>query len=101
MCIRDSIYLAFAKKYTDNLREEAMKGWDEKLAQGWMPAPPPPGYKTITENSKKIHVINEHTTAVVGRAFKLYLEPNQSISTVTYELAECGLTTKKGRPHSK
>ena len=96
-----NIYLAFAKKYTDNLREEAMKGWDEKLAQGWMPAPPPPGYKTITENSKKIHVINEETSAVVGRAFKLYLEPDQSILTVTNELAECGLTTKKGRPHSK
>src|SRR5665213_695509 len=84
-----NIYLAFAKKYTDNLREEAMKGWDEKLAQGWMPAPPPPGYKTITENSKKIHVINEETATVVERAFKLYLEPGQSISTITDELAEC------------
>lgn len=96
-----NIYLAFAKKYTDNLREEAMKGWDEKLAQGWMPAPPPPGYKTVTENSKKIHVVNEETSPVVERAFKLYLEPGQSISTITDELAECGLTTKKGRPHSK
>jgi hypothetical protein len=96
-----NIYLAFAKKYTDNLREEAMKGWDEKLAQGWMPAPPPPGYMTTTENSKKIHVINEETSPVVGRAFKLYLEPSQSISAVTDELAECGLSTKKGRPLSK
>src|SRR5665213_1429670 len=96
-----NIYLAFAKKYTDNLREEAMKGWDEKLAQGWMPAPPPPGYKPITENSKKIHVINEETSPVVERAFKSYLEPSQSILTITDELAECGLTTKKGRPLSK
>lgn len=46
------IYLAFAKKHTDNLREEAMKGWAEKLAQGWMPAPPPPGYKTATEDEE-------------------------------------------------
>ncbi|QQR53282.1 recombinase family protein [bacterium] len=35
-----NIHLAVAKKYTDNLREEAMKGWAEKLAQGWLPAPP-------------------------------------------------------------
>jgi len=35
-----NIYLAVAKKYTDNLREEAMKGWAEKLAQGWLPATP-------------------------------------------------------------
>ncbi|MFI5240607.1 MAG: recombinase family protein [Candidatus Saccharimonadia bacterium] len=96
-----NIYLAFAKKYTDNLREEAMKGWDEKLAQGWMPAPPPPGYKTATENSKKIHVIDEETSPVVTRAFKLYLEPGQTISTVTDELAQCGLTTKKHRPLAK
>ena len=37
-----NIYVAFAKKYIDNLREEAMKGWAEKLAQGWLPCPPPP-----------------------------------------------------------
>lgn len=29
-----NIHLSVAKKYTDNLREEAMKGWAEKLAQG-------------------------------------------------------------------
>lgn len=96
-----NIYLALAKKYTDNLREEAMKGWDEKLAQGWMPAPPPPGYKTVTENSKKIHALDEETSLVVGRAFRLYLEPDQTVATVTEELAQCGLTTKKGRPLTK
>jgi hypothetical protein len=31
--------VVLAKNYIDNLREEAMKGWAEKLAQGWMPAP--------------------------------------------------------------
>ena len=43
-----NIHLAVAKKYTDNLREEAMKGWAEKLAQGWLPAVPPVGYMTVT-----------------------------------------------------
>ena len=36
-----NIHLAVAKKYTDNLREEAMKGWAEKLALGHMPSRPP------------------------------------------------------------
>lgn len=93
-----NIYLAFAKKYTDNLREEAMKGWDEKLAQGWMPSRSPHGYKTVLENSKKIHVINEETSPLVERAFKLYIEPGQTVSTVSDELTECGLTTRRGRP---
>jgi len=42
-----NIHISVAKKYADNLREESMKGWAEKLAQGWRPAPPPPGYMTV------------------------------------------------------
>lgn len=93
-----NIYLSFAKKHTDNLREEAMKGWAEKLAQGWMPAVPPPGYKTVTENGKKIHVIDEDTSILVRRAFQLYAEPGQTIAMVAEEMALCGLATRKGRP---
>ena len=96
-----NITFAFAKKYTDNLREETMKGWEEKLAQGWMPAPPPQGYKTATENSKKIHILDEEVSPLVERAFKLYTEPGQTVSTVVDELTECGLTTRKGRPLMK
>jgi DNA invertase Pin-like site-specific DNA recombinase len=93
-----NIYLAFAKKYTDNLREEAMKGWAEKLAQGWMPSPPPPGYKTAIENSKKIHVIDVDRAFLVERAFRLYLEPGQNIRTVTDEVTQIGLTSRKNKP---
>ena len=95
------IYLAFAKKYTDNLREEAMKGWAEKLAQGWMPSQPPHGYKTIIEHGKKIHVPDEETSFIIVRMFKLYLEPEQSAKTITEELTLCGITTKKGRSLAK
>lgn len=96
-----NIYISFAKKYSDNLREEAMKGWSEKLAQGWMPAPPPYGYKTVVENGKKIHVIDEDCAFLVERAFRLYLEQDQSINTVTEEVAKNGLVTRKGRPLSR
>ena len=48
-----NIHLAVAKKYTDNLREEAMKGWAEKLAQGWLPSRPPIGYMTAIQNGKR------------------------------------------------
>ena len=34
------IRVVMAKNYIDNLREEAMKGWAEKLAQGWLPGVP-------------------------------------------------------------
>lgn len=96
-----NIYLSFAKKYTDNLREEAMKGWREKLEQGWMPASSPPGYKTAVENGKKIHVIDEDRAFLVERAYRLYLEPGQNINTVTEEVSRSGFVSRNGRPLSK
>ena len=96
-----NIYLAFAKKYTDNLREEAMKGWAEKLAQGWLPSSPPPGYMTVTENGKRIHVPNPETVPLVRRAFTLMTLPHHSIASITNEMAAMGLTTSKGRSFVK
>lgn len=96
-----SIYLAFAKKYTDGLREEAMKGWAEKLAQGWLPASPPPGYVTITENNKRIHVPDPESMQLVQQAFELYLLPDHTITTITQYLSDIGLVNSKGKPHVK
>jgi site-specific DNA recombinase len=95
------IHLAVAKKYTDNLREEAMKGWAEKLAQGWLPHPPPAGYKTITQNGKRIHVPDPDTKFMVQQMFNRYLEPGQSIVSITEYMKTIGLRTKWGRPYVK
>lgn len=96
-----NIHLAVANKYTNNLREEAMKGWAEKLAQGWLPAVPPPGYITISQNGKRVHVPDESTKKLVCKAFELYLDPSQSIATVAERLKIMGLVTRKGRPYAK
>lgn len=96
-----NIHLSVAKKYSDNLREEAMKGWAEKLAQGWMPAPPPPGYKTVIVNGKRIHEPDEETKFLIERAFKLYLDPSQSIQSITEELQIMGIRNHKGREYHK
>ncbi len=93
-----SIHLAVAKKYTDNLREEAMKGWAEKLAQGWLPARPPIGYMTITEHGKRIHVPNPATMNSICAMFELYLQPGQSIESIARKMSEIGLVTSQGRP---
>ena len=93
-----NIHLAVAKKFTDNLREEAMKGWAEKLAQGWMPGTPPSGYVTAVVDGKKIHIHNPKTANCIKRAFRLYLEEGQSITTVTEALRKMNVTSRKGRP---
>jgi site-specific DNA recombinase len=96
-----NIHVSVAKKYTDNLREEAMKGWAEKLAQGWLPSTPPPGYMTITENGKRIHVPDPATAPLMQKAFKKYLEPSHSIASIAQEMRSVGLTTRQGRPYFK
>lgn len=94
-----NIHVSVAKKYADNLREEAMKGWAEKLAQGWLPAVPPPGYITVPLNGKKIHIPDPNTKTLIQRAFALYLEPQHTVASVTEEMRLMGLRTRKGRPY--
>jgi site-specific DNA recombinase len=93
--------VTWAKQYTDNLREEAMKGWAEKLAQGWLPSRPPAGYMTVTENGKKIHIPNPDTMQSIQRIFELYLLPDQSLTTIRAEAGRLGLVTRRGRPFSR
>lgn len=94
------IRVVMAKNYIDNLREEAMKGWAEKLAQGWMPGVPPPGYINATVNGKRIQVKNENTWRIVKDMFVLYVQPGQNGKTIVKEMARRGLCTRKGRPYA-
>ncbi len=95
------IRVVMAKNYIDNLREEAMKGWAEKLAQGWLPAVPPPGYKTVVQNGKRIHIPDPVTKSIMQRMFRLYLNPSHSIATIREEMRLAGIVTRGGRPYSK
>lgn len=96
-----NIHLAVAKKYTDNLREEAMKGWAEKLAQGWMPSRPPIGYMTAMQNGKRVHVPDPKTSVIVHKAFELYMQPSESTTTIWAFLDQAGIRTHTGGVLSK
>ena len=96
-----NIHLAVAKKYTDNLREEAMKGWAEKLAQGWLPSRPPIGYMTAIQNGKRVHVPDPKKSKVIKKAFELYVQGSESTATVWSFLEQAHITTYTGRPLTK
>jgi site-specific DNA recombinase len=95
------IRVVMAKNYIDNLREEAMKGWAEKLAQGWLPSVPPPGYKTITEAGKRIHVPDPDTRYLIVKLFRFYLQAGESVLSTAKEMERLGIRTRKGRPYAK
>lgn len=83
--------VAIARFYTNNLSEEVRKGQKEKIAQGWLPAKPPLGYKTIGEKGHKIHVLDEATAPLVKRMFELYATGNYSLNALTQVMHKEGL----------
>lgn len=95
------IRVVMSKNYIDNLREEAMKGWAEKLAQGWLPASPPPGYITVTENGKRIHVPHPTFSKLMLKVFRFYLNPGESLDSTARYMAKLGIVTRQGKPYAK
>lgn len=91
------IRVVMAKNYIDNLREETMKGTYEKLAQGWLPGTPRPGYMNVVRDGKKIQEFNPDTKKSMQRIFQLFLEPQHSVETIRHKMFEFGLTTANGR----
>lgn len=95
------IRVVMAKNYIDNLREETTKGTYEKLAQGWLPGTPRPGYMNIVRDGKKVQDFNPETYKSMQRIFQLFLEPRHSIDTIRHKMFEFGLTTASGRMYVK
>ena len=94
---RWDIEIVLAKKYVSNLSEEVKKGQKEKLAQGWLPARPPLGYKTYGEKGHTTQVIDENIAPFIKKMFETYATGNSSLSRLEKELFDTGLRTKTGK----
>jgi len=91
-----NMHVSVAQLHIDNLSEEVKKGQKEKLAQGWFPAKPPLGYKTIGESGHKIHVIDASVKPFIIDMFSLYASGEYSLSRLTEYLYKKGLRYKNG-----
>ncbi|MCL5666556.1 MAG: recombinase family protein [Patescibacteria group bacterium] len=88
--------VAIARFYSNNLSEEVKKGRKEKLAQGWLPAMPKLGYKTVGEKGHRIHVPEETEAKHVRKMFDLYATGNYPLKRLMYVMYEAGFRTKNG-----
>ena len=95
------IRVVMAKNYIDNLREESLKGTNEKLAQGWSPSSPPLGYQTVLKDSKRIHAPDPHTWPIIKEMFEMFLREGENAVTITSELKRRGIVTRGGRPYAR
>lgn len=98
-----NIKVSVGEYYLDNLSEEVKKGQKEKLAQGWFPAKPPLGYKTVGEKGKRIHVIDDSTKHYALKMFQCYNSGDYSVKSLSNLLYKEGLRSINGNkvPHSR
>ena len=87
--------VAIARFYTNNLSEEVRKGQDEKLSQGWMPAKPTLGYKTIGEKGHKTHVIDEQKSPLIKKMFEHYSTGLYSLKALVEIMYKAGLRSSR------
>ncbi len=92
------IELVSSKYYSDNLREEVMKGMHEKASQGIFPAKAPFGYR----NNKATRTIEVHpeNSLVVKRMFALYASGAYTLATLAKTIQrEMGKKISKAGVH--
>ncbi len=93
-----NIELATSIYYSDNLREEVIKGMREKAEQGFYPGHAPYGYR----NNRETRNIEPHPAKapIVRRAYELYAEGTYTLNTLRKELRkEFDKPPVRGRLH--
>ena len=92
------IELVSSKYYSDNLKEEVMKGMHEKASQGIFPAKAPFGYR----NNKGNRTIEIHpeNSIIVKRMFTLYASGSYTLATLAKTIRrETGKNISKAGVH--
>ena len=81
-----NVMAAVAQYYSDNLRQETMKGMEERVRQGWIIARAPYGYVNVRENREEpIQVDTERAHTVLG-IFDMYSRGNMTFQSLADRL---------------
>jgi site-specific DNA recombinase len=76
-----NVMAAMSQYYSDNLREEVLKGMNERAEQGWFPASAPFGYMNDKTDRNEPIKVRPEKKRTVERIFELYARGN-----MTFEL---------------
>ncbi len=93
------VQLSMAKFYLGNLRQEVVKGMEEKVAQGGWPHRAPLGY--LNDRQGRSVAVDPGTAPLVVHAFERYAAGAVSVAELTEELAAKGLVSRAGKPLSR
>jgi len=92
-----NIMAAVAQYYSDNLRNEVLKGMDEKVKQGWPTGRAPFGYLNVENKDEPVqpHPVEGKT---VVRIFSLFASGQHTLDTMVDALAAEGHTYRPSQP---
>jgi len=91
-----SVAFGQAKYYTDNLRENILRGIRQKLRRGELPAKAPLGYF----NEPRLRTIesNKTTFSKMKKILELFAEGNHTLTQIRDKMFSLGLVGKNGEP---
>ena len=91
-----SVAFGQAKYYTDNLRENILRGIRQKLRRGELPAKAPLGYY----NEPRLRVIEPNKTnfSKMKKMLELFAEGNHTLTQIRDKMFSLGLVGKTGEP---
>ena len=92
-----NVMAAVSQYYSDNLRGEVLKGMDEKVRQGWLPANAPYGYLNVKDSDEPVQPDPDTAQAVI-RMFQLYSTGTMTFEALADRLASEGHTYRKSQP---
>lgn len=93
-----NIMAAVAQYYSDNLRQEVLKGIEERVRQGWTPGLAAYGYMNVpTQPNQPVQPHPENTKAV-RRIFEIYAMGNTTFEQVGEQMQREGFTYRPSQP---
>jgi DNA invertase Pin-like site-specific DNA recombinase len=91
-----SVAFGQAKYYTDNLRENILRGIRQKLRRGELPAKAPLGY--FNEPRSRTIEPNKTTFSKMKKMLELFAEGNHTLTGIRDKMFCLGLVGKTGEP---
>ena len=94
-----NVMASVAKYYSENLREEVLKGMDEKAAQGWYPGHAPYGYKNVRlDNGEAIIVIDPERVQKVKWLFETLCRESLTLDGLVAQAYKAGIYYTSNTP---
>ena len=92
-----NVMAAVAQYYSDNLREEVLKGMDEKVRQGWPTGLAPYGFINVDDRDEPVQPHPEKWRTLV-RIFELYASGSYTFKSLADQLEREGHVFRKSQP---